>query len=120
MRTLNNYEGQSSMNAYLGTSLNLIELFVDKIIEIHYLPNFEAYFIYEKADIHSIVFVKSSKDFLKMYEVLTNIYTNIELLMNESAQMLIKFSENNLSFELLLVEYSDSSIASFNIRSRTT
>lgn len=120
MKTLNNREDQRFINVYLDTSLNLIELFVDRIIEIHYLPNFEANLIHEKADVHSVAFVKSTDDFNKIYEVLCNIYANIELLINEPQQVLIKFIENNVSFEILLVEYSDSSIASFNIRSRTT
>lgn len=120
MKTLNNREDQGFIQMYLDTSLNLIELFVDKIIEIHHLPNFEAYFIYEKADIHSVAFVKSTQDFNKIYDVLSNVYTNIELLINEPTQVLIKFVENNVSFEILLVEYSDASIATFNIRNRTT
>lgn len=116
MKTLNNRENQGLVHIYLETSLNLIELFVDKIIEIHYLQNFEAHFIHEKADIHSVAFLKSSQDFYSIYEVLKNIYNNIEMLIDEPSKVLIKFTENDVSFELLLVEYSDSSIASYNIR----
>lgn len=107
MTILNQRENQNITRVYLDTSLNLIELFVNDIVEINYLPNFEAYSIMEKADVHSIVFVKSQTNFYKIYESLSNIYDNVELRLDESSKMLIKFLERSMTVELLLVEHPD-------------
>lgn len=107
MTSLNQRDSKKLVRVYLETSLNLIELFVNDIVEIHHLPNFEASSVEEQADIHGVVIVKEDTNLHKIFESLSNIYVDVELRLDEASKMLIKFTESSIAVELLLVEHSD-------------
>ena len=107
MTLINRDDLKLHRHVYLSTSLDLIEHFHNEIIEIHHLPDFKAYKVTDKADVHIVVIIKAHIVFQTIYESLSNKYKNIELRIEDHKKMVIRFLEHIFTVEMLFIEHSD-------------
>ena len=107
MTAIHSEDLKKRRDIYLSTSLKLIELFNNEIIEIHHLPDFKAYKVTDKADVHIVVIIKAHIVFQTIYESLSNKYKNIELRIEDHKKMVIRFLEHIFTVEMLFIEHSD-------------
>ena len=107
MTATNRDDLKQHRHVYLSTSLDLIEHFHNEIIEIHHLPDFKAYKVTDKADVHSVVIIKAHIVFPTIYESLSNKYKNIELRIEDPKKMVIRILEHTFTVELLFIGHSD-------------
>ena len=107
MTAIHNEDLKKRRDIYLSTSLKLIELFNNEIIEIHHLPDFKVYEVENKADVHGVIIIKENIVFNTVYDLLLNKYKNVELIINDSKKMVIHFLEGSFTVELLFIEHSD-------------
>lgn len=71
------------------------------------MPDFKAYEVTDKADVHSVVIIKENIVFQTLYESLSNKYKNLELRIEDPKKMVIRFLECSFTVEMLLIGHSD-------------